>query len=148
MAMKNCINNVFYGCKNSTDPKNLSKIASRALAVIGSENYYCKDGMLNSLKGINLPDCRKKAMKKLKNCPASFHKKFSEDKANPSLCRLDLKTSNQSVNSFHVLQYSSVYVSYENLDVDQDNTLSVLLVTYGYMRLDATLSTYFITDLL
>ena len=89
ISMKNCINNVFYGCKNITDPKNLTNIASRARAVIGTEDYYCKDGMLNSFKGINLqPDCLKKATKKVRNCAASFHKKFSEDKASPSLCRL------------------------------------------------------------
>ena len=89
ISMKNCINNVFYGCKNITDPKNLTNIASRARAVIGTEDYYCKDGMLNSFKGINLqPDCLKKATKKVRNCAASFHKEFSEDKASPSLCRL------------------------------------------------------------
>lgn len=87
--MKNCINNVFYGCKNYTDPQNLTNIASRARAVIGSENYYCKDGMLNAFKGVTLqPDCPTKAMKKVKNCATSFHKKFSGDKASSSLCRL------------------------------------------------------------
>jgi len=87
-SMVNCINSVFYGCKNSTDPKTLTEIASRARAVIGSEDYFCKDGMLNSFKGVNLQsDCRKKATKKVRNCAASFHKEFSEDKASPSLCR-------------------------------------------------------------
>ena len=87
--MRNCINMVFNGCKNSTDQKNLTEIASRARAVIGTEDYYCKDGMLNSFKGIILqPDCLKKATKKVRNCAASFHKEFSEDKASPSLCRL------------------------------------------------------------
>ena len=88
-SMKNCINNVFYGCKDNTDPRNLTKIASRARAVIGTEDYYCKDGMLNSFKGIILqPDCLKKATKKVRNCAASFHKEISKDKASPSLCRL------------------------------------------------------------
>ena len=87
--MKNCINNVFYGCKNITDSKNLTRIDSRARAVIGTEDYYCKDGMLNSFKGIKLqPDCLRKATKKVRKCAASFHKEFSEDKASPSLCRL------------------------------------------------------------
>lgn len=81
--MKSCINNVLNGCKNSTGPKNLTKITSRAPAVIGSEEYYCKDGML---KGINLPpDCLKKAMKKVRNRAAYFHKELSEDKASLSL---------------------------------------------------------------
>jgi len=88
--MKNCINNVLYICKNNTDPaQNLTNIDSRARTVIGSENYFCIYGMLNSFKRINLqPDCPKKATKKVKNCVASFHKKYSEDKASPSLCRL------------------------------------------------------------
>ena len=87
--MINCINNAIYGCKNSTEPKNLTEIASMARAVIGAEDYYCKDGMLNSFKEINLqPDCLKKTTKKVRNCAASFHKEFSEDKANPSLCTL------------------------------------------------------------
>ena len=89
ISMRNCINMVFNGCKNSTDQKNMTEIASRARAVIGTEDYYCKDGMLNSFNGIILqPDCLKKAMKKVRNCAASFHKEFSEDKASPSLCRL------------------------------------------------------------
>jgi len=88
LAMKNCINKVLYGCKNNTDPQNLTNISSRALTVIGSENYYCRYGMLNSFEGIDLqPDCPKKATKKVKNCAASFHKEFSKDKASPSLCR-------------------------------------------------------------
>ena len=91
--MKNCINNVSYECKNTTDSQHLIKIASRARVVIGSEDYFCKDGMLNSFKEINLqPDCQKKATKKVKNCAASFHKEFREDKASPSLCRLDLSS--------------------------------------------------------
>ena len=108
--MKNCVTKVFYGCKNRTDPKNLTEIASRARTVIGTEDYYCKDGMLNSFKGINLqPDCPKKATKKVKNCVASFHKEFSKDKASPSLCRLDLQTLVQTVNSPQVfaLQFFS-----------------------------------------
>ena len=100
ISMKNCISNVFYGCTNRTDPKNLTEIAHRARAVIGTEDYYCKDGMLNSFKEIDLePDCRKKAMKKVRKCVASFHEVFSEDKASPSLCRLDLQTLVQTVNS-------------------------------------------------
>ena len=109
--MKNCINNVLNGCKNNTDPKNLTAIASRAQAVIGSEDYYCKDGMLNSFKGINLqPDCQKKATKKVRNCAASFHKEFSKDKASRSLCRLDLQTFVQSVDSPQLLLSSRVFL--------------------------------------
>lgn len=92
--MKNCINLVFYNCKdNITDSKMRTTIASRAKNVIASESYYCEDGMLKSFKGTFLPDCRKKAIKKAKKCAASFHAKFSEDKAGPSLCRLDLQTT-------------------------------------------------------
>ena len=88
--MKNCINLAFYECKkNSTDSKLLTTVATRAQKAIASQSYYCEDGMLNSLKGFNLPDCRKKAIKKVKKCTASFHTKFSEDKASPSLCRLE-----------------------------------------------------------
>ena len=111
--MTNCINSVFYGCKkNNSELPNLTKIAQRAQVVIGSEKYYCRDGMLNSFKGINLqPDCQKKAKKKLRKCTASFHKEFSEDKASRSLCRLDLQTSVQSVNSPQILLNSPLYVS-------------------------------------
>ena len=110
LSMKNCVNNVLDRCKNNTDPRNRTNTATRAraLAVIGSENYYCKDGLLNSFNGVNLqPDCRKKATKKVKNCAASFHKEFREDKASSSLCRLvtDLGIV-QSVNSPQVLLYS------------------------------------------
>ena len=121
--MKNCINNVLDRCKNNTDPHNLTNTATRAraLAVIGSENYYCKDGMLNSFNRVNLqPDCRKKATKKVKNCVASFHKEFREDKASSSLCRLvtDLCIV-QSLNSPQVLLYSFFFVSYENWEIHQ-----------------------------
>ncbi|KAJ7388855.1 hypothetical protein OS493_035193 [Desmophyllum pertusum] len=85
--MKNCINTVFYGCRNNTDYKALVTIASRAQTIIASESHFCKDGMLNSLKGVNLPDCRKKAVKKAKKCAASFYRKFSQNKTSPSLCR-------------------------------------------------------------
>ncbi|KAL9960730.1 hypothetical protein ACROYT_G034221, partial [Oculina patagonica] len=93
--MKNCINLVFYGCKNNiTDSKTRTAIAFRARKVIATEEYYCIDGMLNSYKEINLPECRKKAIKKAKKCAASFHAKFSEDKAGPSLCRKYTKAKN------------------------------------------------------
>lgn len=110
LSMTNCINNVFYGCqKNNSELPNLTKIAQRAQAVIGSEEYYCRDGMLNSFKGINLqPDCLKKATKKVRKCTVSFHKEFSEDKASHSLCRLDFQTSVQSVNSPQILLHSSL----------------------------------------
>jgi len=100
LSMRNCINSVFYGCKNNnTDLLNLTKIAQRAQVVIGSEKHYCRDGMLNSFKGINLqPDCQKKAKKKLRKCTASFHKEFSEDKASRSLCRKYTKAKKCVVN--------------------------------------------------
>ena len=127
LFMKNCINNVFYECKNNTDPQHLIKIASRARVVIGSEDYFCKDGMLNSFKKINLqPDCPKKATKKVKNCAASFHKEFRDDKASPSLCRLDLQTSDQILPTFG---FKVFQVSFEILEVDQDDIPSVLHIT-------------------
>ena len=127
LFMKNCINNVFYECKNNTDPQHLIKIASRARVVIGSEDYFCEDGMLNSFKKINLqPDCPKKATKKVKNCAASFHKEFRDDKASPSLCRLDLQTSDQILPTFG---FKVFQVSCEILEVDQDDIPSVLHIT-------------------
>ena len=85
--LKSCIKNVVRECRDKTDPGNLARIESRSRTMIASRSYYCEDGMMNSFKRNRLPDCRRRALEKVKKCTESFHEKFRKNKGSPSLCR-------------------------------------------------------------
>ena len=52
--------------------------------------YYCKDGMLHSFRGLKkLQNCPDTTLEKIRKCASSFYKKFDENKGSRSLCRLE-----------------------------------------------------------
>ena len=87
--LKTGIRNVVDICRNKTDSKNLSVMVQRSEGIIATWAYYCEDGMLNSFKGYKLSDCRERALKKVKKCAESFHRKFRQNRGSRSLCRLE-----------------------------------------------------------
>ena len=108
--LKNCINQAFYECRNKTDSTTLARIAYIAQKGIASEEYFCKYGGMNPFKRNSLPDCKRKALKKVRKCTASFHKVFNEDKASSALCRLDLPPNIIALTVFKSLSIQEYYI--------------------------------------
>ena len=58
--------------------------------MISSWQYYCKDGMLYSFRGLKkLQNCPDTTLEKIRKCASSFYKRFKENKGSRSLCRLE-----------------------------------------------------------
>ena len=88
--VKQCIINVIDSCRNRTDSKTLAIMEKSSENLISSWQYYCKDGMLGSFKGFKkLQNCQDTTLEKIRKCASSFYKKFDENKASRSLCRLE-----------------------------------------------------------
>ena len=89
--MQTCIGRELHRCKNSSDSTTLGKINQIKRVAAASEEYYCSYGGVNPdpFNGKVMQGCRKKAHKKMRKCPSSFHKRFSDDNGSTALCRLD-----------------------------------------------------------
>nr|XP_058957702.1 uncharacterized protein LOC131784887 isoform X2 [Pocillopora verrucosa] len=87
--MQTCIGRALHRCKNSSDSTTLGKINQIKRVAAASEEYYCSYGGVNPdpFNGKVMQGCRKKAHKKMRKCPASFHKRFSDDNGSTALCR-------------------------------------------------------------
>ena len=88
--VKHCIINVVDNCRNQTDGKTLAIMEEISKNLISSWRYYCKDGMLDSFRGLKkLQNCPDATLEKIRKCASSFYKKFQENKGSQSLCRLE-----------------------------------------------------------
>ena len=88
--VKHCIIKVIDDCRNRTDSKTVAIMEKSSKNLISSWQYYCKDGMLHSFKGVKkLKNCPDTTLEKIGKCASSFYKKFKENKGSRSLCRLE-----------------------------------------------------------
>ena len=88
--VKHCIIKVIDDCRNRTDSKTVAIMEKSSENLISSWQYYCKDGMLYSFKGVKkLQNCPDTTLEKIGKCASSFYKKFKENKGSRSLCRLE-----------------------------------------------------------
>ena len=88
--VKHCIIKVIDDCRNRTDSKTVAIMEKNSKTWISRWQYYCKDGMLYSFKGVKkLQNCPDTTLEKIGKCASSFYKKFKENKGSRSLCRLE-----------------------------------------------------------
>ncbi|CAH3164804.1 unnamed protein product, partial [Porites lobata] len=86
--VKHCIIKVIDDCRNRTDSKTVAIMEKSSKTWISRWQYYCKDGMLDSFKGVKkLQNCPDTTLEKIGKCASSFYKKFKENKGSRSLCR-------------------------------------------------------------
>ncbi|XP_031566574.1 uncharacterized protein LOC116301627 isoform X2 [Actinia tenebrosa] len=65
-------------------------IRQRAMVYAASEEFFCVDGMFNSMKHYKrsaLPKCKAKFFRKVAKCRVRFRKRFLKNRGSSSLCR-------------------------------------------------------------